>query len=50
MLGPDQGYEGLYGQGPPSVHSLHGGRTFQQGIYIKYILSSLLTLNNWIIL
>lgn len=31
MLGPDQGYEGLYGQGPPSVHSLHGGRTYQQG-------------------
>lgn len=31
MLGPDQAYEGLYGQGPPSVHSSHGGRAFQQG-------------------
>uniref|UniRef100_A0A1B0DKX3 Armadillo segment polarity protein n=1 Tax=Phlebotomus papatasi TaxID=29031 RepID=A0A1B0DKX3_PHLPP len=31
MLGPDQGYEGLYGQGPPSVHSSHGGRAYQQG-------------------
>ncbi|XP_055711651.1 armadillo segment polarity protein isoform X2 [Phlebotomus papatasi] len=30
MLGPDQGYEGLYGQGPPSVHSSHGGRAYQQ--------------------
>lgn len=32
MLGADQAYEGLYGQGPPSVHSSHGGRMFQQGI------------------
>lgn len=32
MLGPDQAYEGLYGQGPPSVHSSHGGRAFQQGM------------------
>ncbi|XP_037937049.1 armadillo segment polarity protein isoform X2 [Teleopsis dalmanni] len=31
MLGPEQAYEGLYGQGPPSVHSSHGGRAFQQG-------------------
>lgn len=31
MLGADQAYEGLYGQGPPSVHSSHGGRMFQQG-------------------
>ncbi|XP_059617154.1 armadillo segment polarity protein isoform X1 [Phlebotomus argentipes] len=31
MLGPDQAYEGLYGQGPPSVHSSHGGRAYQQG-------------------
>ncbi|XP_055841174.1 armadillo segment polarity protein isoform X2 [Episyrphus balteatus] len=30
MLGPEQAYEGLYGQGPPSVHSSHGGRAFQQ--------------------
>lgn len=31
MLNADQAYEGLYGQGPPSVHSSHGGRAFQQG-------------------
>ncbi|XP_055618692.1 armadillo segment polarity protein isoform X3 [Toxorhynchites rutilus septentrionalis] len=31
ILSPDQAYEGLYGQGPPSVHSSHGGRAFQQG-------------------
>ena len=30
MLGPDQGYDGMYGQGPPSVHSSHGGRPYQQ--------------------
>lgn len=34
MLGPEQAYEGLYGQGPPSVHSSHGGRAFQQGTYV----------------
>ncbi|KAL0272384.1 UNVERIFIED_CONTAM: hypothetical protein PYX00_005374 [Menopon gallinae] len=28
MLGPDQGYDGMYGQGPPSVHSSHGGRPY----------------------
>ena len=28
MLGSDQGYDGMYGQGPPSVHSTHGGRQF----------------------
>lgn len=28
MLGPDQGYyDGMY-EGPPSVHSSHGGRQF----------------------
>lgn len=34
MLGAEQAYEGLYGQGPPSVHSSHGGggRGFQQGL------------------
>jgi hypothetical protein len=32
ILAPDQAYEGLYGQGPPSsVHSSHG-RAFQQGM------------------
>lgn len=30
MLGPDQGYDGMYGQGPPSVHSSHGYKHFQQ--------------------
>lgn len=32
MLGPEQvqNYDGLYGQGPPSVHSSHGGRQYQQ--------------------
>lgn len=35
MLGPDQGYDGMYGQGPPSVHSSHGGRIYhQQGMHI----------------
>lgn len=29
MLGPEQGYDGMYGQGPPSVHSSHGGRAYQ---------------------
>lgn len=29
MLGPEQGYDGMYGQGPPSVHSSHGGRGYQ---------------------
>uniref|UniRef100_A0A8W7P076 Armadillo segment polarity protein n=1 Tax=Anopheles coluzzii TaxID=1518534 RepID=A0A8W7P076_ANOCL len=31
ILSPEQAYEGLYGQGPASVHSSHGGRAFQQG-------------------
>ena len=38
MLGPEQAYEGLYGQGPPSVHSSHGGRAFQQGMYAHFKL------------
>lgn len=35
MLGPEQAYEGLYGQGggPASVQSSHGARTFQQGMF-----------------
>ncbi|KAH8419884.1 hypothetical protein KR009_003474, partial [Drosophila setifemur] len=33
MLGPEEAYEGLYGQGPPSVHSSHGGRAFHQQGY-----------------
>lgn len=32
MLGAEQAYEGLYGQGPPSVSGSHGGRPFQQGM------------------
>lgn len=32
ILSPEQAYEGLYGQGPASVHSSHGGRAFQQGM------------------
>lgn len=28
MLGPDQGYDNLYSEGPPSVHSSHGGRPY----------------------
>lgn len=39
MLGPEEAYEGLYGQGPPSVHSSHGGRAFhQQGMYARFTL------------
>lgn len=41
MLGPEEAYEGLYGQGPPSVHSSHGGRAFhQQGMYARFHLPS----------
>ncbi len=29
MLGADQAYDGMYGQGPPSIHSSHGGRIYQ---------------------
>ncbi|XP_074103224.1 armadillo isoform X1 [Cotesia typhae] len=29
MLGTEPGYDGMYGQGPPSVHSSHGGRAYQ---------------------
>lgn len=36
MLGPDQGYDGMYGQGPPSVHSSHGGRPYgTQGEFLE---------------
>lgn len=42
MLGPDQGYDGMYGQGPPSVHSSHGGRPYHQQGRLK----SNRTLNN----
>lgn len=42
MLGPEQGYDGMYGQGPPSVHSSHGGRGYQpQGnLYVSHFYSS----------
>ncbi|KAL3268367.1 hypothetical protein HHI36_007483 [Cryptolaemus montrouzieri] len=33
ILSPDQPYDNLYGQGPPSVHSSHGGRPYQQQGY-----------------
>lgn len=29
MLGAEQAYDGMYGQGPPSIHSSHGGRIYQ---------------------
>ncbi|XP_074041268.1 armadillo segment polarity protein isoform X1 [Leptinotarsa decemlineata] len=32
ILSPDQAYD-MYGQGPPSVHSSHGGRPYQQQGY-----------------
>lgn len=40
MLGPEQGYDGMYGQGPPSVHSSHGGRAYQpQGkFYVSFVM------------
>nr|CAI5867220.1 unnamed protein product [Callosobruchus analis] len=33
ILSPDQAYDHMYGQGPPSVHSSHGGRPYQQQGY-----------------
>ena len=27
--GNDQTYDGMYGQGPPSIQSSHGGRMYQ---------------------
>ncbi|XP_034239468.1 armadillo segment polarity protein isoform X1 [Thrips palmi] len=43
MLGPEQvqNYDGLYGQGPPSVHSSHGGRQYQQPGYDAIPIESL---------
>lgn len=38
MLGAEQAYEGLYGQGPPSVSS-HGGRPFQQGMCLSHFIN-----------
>lgn len=50
MLGPDQGYDAMYAQGPPSVHSNHGGRPYQQqGMYLlvyKFIVYFKLGINN----
>lgn len=37
MLNSDQAYEGLYGHGPPSVHSSHGGSGFQQGLFFSFL-------------
>ncbi|EFA10737.2 armadillo segment polarity protein isoform X1 [Tribolium castaneum] len=33
ILSPDQAYDTMYAQGPPSVHSNHGGRPYQQQGY-----------------
>ncbi|XP_017788961.1 PREDICTED: armadillo segment polarity protein isoform X2 [Habropoda laboriosa] len=41
MLGPDQGYDGMYGQGPPSVHSSHGGRGYQPQGYDQIPVDSM---------
>jgi catenin beta 1 len=41
MLGPDQGYDGMYGQGPPSVHSSHGSRPYQQQGYDQIPIDSM---------
>ncbi|XP_029177909.1 armadillo segment polarity protein isoform X2 [Nylanderia fulva] len=41
MLGPDQGYDGMYGQGPPSVHSSHGGRGYQPQGYDQIPIDSM---------
>ncbi|XP_043498556.1 armadillo segment polarity protein isoform X2 [Polistes fuscatus] len=38
MLGPDQGYDGMYGQGPPSVHS---GRGYQPQGYDQIPVDSM---------
>ncbi|TGZ57934.1 Armadillo segment polarity protein [Temnothorax longispinosus] len=41
MLGPEQGYDGMYGQGPPSVHSSHGGRGYQPQGYDQIPVDSM---------
>lgn len=41
ILGPDQPYDGMYGQGPPSVHSSHGGRNYQQQGYDQIPIDSM---------
>ncbi|KAK9308130.1 hypothetical protein QLX08_001837 [Tetragonisca angustula] len=41
MLGPDQGYDGMYGQGPPSVHSSHGSRGYQPQGYDQIPVDSM---------
>ncbi|XP_076265998.1 armadillo isoform X3 [Rhynchophorus ferrugineus] len=33
ILSPEQSYDNMYAQGPPSVHSSHGGRPYQQQGY-----------------
>lgn len=52
MLGPEQGYDGMYGQGPPSVHSSHGGRGYQpQGnLYVSHFIHRMLLLNNRLVI
>jgi len=41
MLEPDQMLEGMYSQGPPSVHSSHGGRPYSQTGYDPVLLDSI---------
>ncbi|BES97248.1 Armadillo segment polarity [Nesidiocoris tenuis] len=40
MLG-EQSYDGMYTHGPPSVHSSHGGRPYQQGGYDQIPVDSM---------
>lgn len=54
MLGPEQvqNYDGLYGQGPPSVHSSHGGRQYQQPgksstLQLEHYAHVALFMSNW---
>ncbi|XP_033219607.1 armadillo segment polarity protein-like [Belonocnema kinseyi] len=41
IFGPDQAYDGMYGQGSPSVHSSHGGRNYQQQGYDQIPVNSM---------
>ncbi|XP_046669647.1 armadillo segment polarity protein-like isoform X2 [Homalodisca vitripennis] len=41
MLEPDQMLDAMYSQGPPSVHSSHGGRPFSQSGYDPVLLDSM---------
>jgi catenin beta 1 len=41
MLGAEQAYDGMYGQGPPSIHSSHGGRIYQPQGYDQIPVDSM---------